>query len=223
MAHIDEARHRLCKGYCGLQEEAEEQCAVFHKAEEQMVSALFHADGKVFGVAAFEVFKVELYLAQVGFAVFGGHEIFFHSHFLFLIVKAQQNDGQFRLRSQYVEAQVPLRVGLAGTFGCERQAECLAVVGYLYQLGDECGSFSAVHGDATHPVAEDVVQRTNKPFFLHYEARFATYGSDEEFAEEEVEVAGVGSRADDTLVKVGHIDDAFPTHQLVEYETANFL
>ena len=120
------------------------------------------------------------------------------------------------MRSNDVEAQVPLGVCLTRAFGCEGKAEGVARLGNLYEFRNKGSALTAIDGNAAHPVAEDVVQRTYEPFFLHHEATLAAHGSDEEFAEEEVEVAGVGSNAINALVKVGHIYNALPTKHLVE-------
>ena len=177
---------------------------------------LYRTHDEVFRVTTLIPFKVSVDFAEVGLAVLRGHDIFRHARLLLLKVNAQQHNGEVGLRSNDVEAKVPLGVCLTRAFGGEGKAEGVARLGNLYEFRNKGSALTAIDGYTAHPVAEDVVERTHKPLLLHHESRLATVGSNEEFADEEVKITGVGSHAINALVEVGDFNETLPTKHLVE-------
>ena len=168
-------------------------------------------------------FKVGIDFAEVGLAVACGHDVLCHAHLLLLIVNAHKHDGEVGFLSNDIKTEVPLGVGLTRAFGGEGKAEGFAAIGNVDEFRNERCALTAIDRNASHPVAEDVVKRTNEPLLLHHESRLATVCRNEEFANKEVKITGVGSYAINALVKVGDFNKALPTKHLVEDEFTDGL
>jgi sorbitol-specific phosphotransferase system component IIA len=65
-------------------------------------------------------------------------------------------------------------------------------------------------------MAEQNTQRPEKPFLLHQEIDFPTFCTRIQLAHDEVPVAGVGGKANDVLVGVGHCDMLLPPQVFIQ-------
>lgn len=167
-------------------------------------------NGEILGNLTFEILQIELDFAEVFLQISGGHEFLFTNDEFLRIVDADYDNGDTGFQGYVIEAFLPVGIGLAGTFGGNGQVENFATVAGIDHLIDQRIAATAIDGHSSHGT-EYRSQGPEEPLLLHHELSLATNGGIEQFADEEIPVAGVGTTTDDILGMVGYGDLGFPT------------
>lgn len=179
-------------------------------------------DGKVLWVFALEGFEILFNLAHLCFHIAVRDDGFGADDAFLSVVEAEEQDWEFGLEGDVVEAVLPFRGGLACAFRRNAETKGVALAGDGCQLVRHAGVLATLYGYATH-TAEDGAERPNEPLLLHQELTAEAFGTAIELPHEEVPVAGVWCQGDDVLLWQRHADLGLPTHESIEYETKESL
>ena len=179
-------------------------------------------DGKVLWVFALEGFEILFDLAHLCFHIAVRDDGFGADDAFLSVVEAEEQDWEFGLEGDVVEAVLPFRGGLARALRCNAETKGVALAGDGCQLVRHASVLATLYGYAAH-AAEDGAKRPHEPLFLHQELTAEAFGTAIELSHEKVPVAGVWCQGDDVLPWQRHADLGLPTHESIEYETKKSL
>ena len=130
------------------------------------------------------------------------------------VVAAIQQDGYARLDGYEVESFLPFRVQRPGTLGRDAELEGFSFLGLLGEDVGHAAMLRTPYGNATHSL-EDGAKWPEEPFLLHEEIGLYTFRMCVKLSQNEIPVAGMGSKTDDVFIRMNDSDIFLPSHHPV--------
>lgn len=173
-------------------------------------------------MSSLEIFEVQFDFTHVLVYVPAGHDVLFGGDTFLFIIDADQYDRNVCTQCNVVESLFPVRVGRAGSFRRNGKMELVACLDLLDDLVYQRGMFVAVYGYSSHPAEQDA-ERKEEPFLFHHESRLASYGTDEQFADNQIPVGSMRGCTNDAFVEIRDGNFGFPSQYLIVDKAANGL